>query len=111
MTKMAYDSTRNDWCLCVFNEGKWCYKSFHLEGVWSRVSMCVAGQYEYVADAFSRNVSVFTTSGEHVATVGKKSDSEGLCDNPCDVYIDDVCIDRDGYVYICDRDNRRVLIV
>ena len=69
------------------------------------VSVCVAGQFVYVADNWKHCVSVFTTKGEHVTTFGQEGSDDGDFYSPLGV-----CVDKDGSVYVCDVNNRRVQI-
>ena len=64
--------------------------------------VCVSGQYVYVANRFGHNISVFTTQGQYVTSFGQK---EGEFDSPFGV-----CVDRDGFVYVCDSFNNRVQV-
>ena len=66
--------------------------------------VCVSGQYVYVAG--NHNISVYTTMGEYVTTLGQKGSDEGEYNYPCGV-----CTDKDGYIYVCDYDNNRVQIL
>ncbi len=65
----------------------------------------VASQYVYVTNWLNHNISVYTTEGEHVTTFGKKGRNEGDFDRP-----PGVCVDKDGFVYVCDRWNNRVQV-
>ena len=66
----------------------------------------VSGQYVYVADNSNHKVSVYTTMGGHVTTLGQKGINEGDFRFPWGV-----CTDKDGYVYVCDSNNNRVQII
>lgn len=59
----------------------------------------VFGDYVYVIDSSSNTASVFTLTGEHVTTFEKKFNS------PCSV-----CVDHDGFVYVCEYWNGKVQI-
>ncbi len=61
----------------------------------------VASQYVYVTSNSSNTISVYTTEGEHVTTFGK----EGDLWHPWGV-----CVDKDGFVYVCDTANNRVQV-
>ena len=65
----------------------------------------VAGQYVYVADWGKNCVSVFSTKGEHVTTFGQKGSGDGDFKYP-----NGVCVDKFGFVYVCDFHNNRVQI-
>ena len=65
----------------------------------------VVGQYVYVADVDGACVSVFTTEGGYVTSFGQRGVSEGEFRYPSGV-----CVDKDGFVYVCDCNNNRVQI-
>ena len=68
--------------------------------------VCVAGQYVYVANWNNHNVSVFTTEGVYVTSFGGQwGNNEGDFNNPWGV-----CVDRDGFVYVCDYKNHRIQV-
>lgn len=50
-------------------------------------------------------MSVFTTDGAHVTTFGQNGNSEGEFDHPWGI-----CVDEDGFVYVCDTENNRIQI-
>ena len=60
----------------------------------------VVGQYVYVANNSDRGVCVFTTEGEYVTSFGEHD-----LRNPTGI-----CLDKDGYVYVCDYTGNRVVI-
>ena len=68
--------------------------------------VCVAGQYVYVAGWKSHNISVFTTEGAYVTSFGHKGRNEGNFKNSWGV-----CVDKDGLVYVCDFNNKRIQII
>ena len=61
--------------------------------------VCVAGQYVYVADGNSQNISVFTTEGACVTSFGHRGSNEGDFEDPGG---------KDGFVYVCDFNNKRI---
>ncbi len=65
----------------------------------------VASQYVYVTNNSNHTISVYTTEGEHVTTFGKGGSNEGDF-----VYPWGVCVDKDGFVYVCDNSNNRVQV-
>ena len=65
--------------------------------------MCVAGQFVYVADWHC--VCVFTTEGQYVTSFGQVGSGEGAFKGPTGV-----CVDEDGFLYVCDRYNNRVQV-
>ena len=66
--------------------------------------VCVSGQYVYVAG--NHNISVYTTTGEYVTTLGQEGSNKGEYSYPWGV-----CTDKDGYIYVCDRNNDRIQIL
>ena len=58
-------------------------------------------EHVYVADCENYNIAVFTTGGEHVTSFGKKGEGKG---NFCEP--DGVFVDKDGFVYVCDKSQR-----
>ena len=67
--------------------------------------VCVSGQYVYVSDKNDHSLHIFTTVGDRVAKIGKQGQGNGDFSNPWDV-----CVDKDGFVYVCDRSNNRIQI-
>ena len=67
--------------------------------------VCIFREHVYVTDLDRHTLSVYTTSGDHVTSIGKKGSSEGDFDNPWGV-----CVDKHGFVYVCDSNNKRVLV-
>lgn len=83
-------------------EGKGIFKSPN--------GISVRGQYVYVVDDRRHCVSVFTTEREHVASFGHQQlgtpgSEEGQFKEP-----KRVCVDNNGFVYVCDFGNNRVQI-
>ena len=65
----------------------------------------VTDQYVYVTDRHSDTVLVFTTERKFVTSFGQRGCKEGDLNYPIGV-----CVDRDGFVYVCDHFNKRVQI-
>ena len=59
----------------------------------------------YVTDVVLHDVSVFTTEGAYVTSFGHCDSEEGCFYCPFGL-----CVDRDGFVYVTDRDNNRVQV-
>ena len=68
-------------------------------------ALCVSGQYVYVSDNGGHKIAVFTTEGEHVATFGQAGSDKGDFNYPWGV-----CVDDDGFVYVCDQYNNRLQV-
>ena len=67
--------------------------------------VCVSGQYVYVVNWGGHNISVFTTQAQYVTSFGQRGKREGEFYGPWGV-----CVDRDGFVYVCDYSNYRVQV-
>ena len=61
-------------------------------------SVCVVGDYIYVADIQNHEVAIYNAQGEHVTSFGQWGNCEGDFKYPLRV-----CSDKDGYIYVCDR--------
>ena len=64
--------------------------------------VCVAGQYVYVANWDNHSISVFTTEGTYVTSFGQNGGDEGNFVG--------LCVDKDGFVFVSDNFNNRILI-
>ena len=96
-------------CVHVFsNSGEFLHSIGHDQGgdgvkkLSSPWGVCVVGQYVYVADWYGDCVSVFTTEGRYVTSFGQSGGNEGC--------LSGVCVDKDGFVYVCDCYNNRVQV-
>ena len=69
-------------------------KLSHPEGIY------VSSQYVYVTNDGNHTISVYTTEGEHVTSFGQGGSNEGDFNGP-----GGVCVDKDGFVYVCDYHN------
>ena len=93
----------------VFSNDGVFLRSFGCDGkgekkVKSPWGLCVSGHYVYVCNYDSRNISVFTTDGVYVTSFGQCGSKEGEFNWPISV-----CVDQDGFVYVTDISNDRVL--
>ena len=104
-TGNLYVSDCSRGCVHVFSNGGEFLHSFGDGVMRSPIGVCVVGQYVYVACYDCHCVSVFTTEGEYVTSFGKYSNREGDF-----IYPRGICVDKDGYVYVCDAGNNRVQI-
>lgn len=68
------------------------------------VSLAIAGEHIYVAEELNQRVSVFRTSGEFVCSFQGSEDEEAMCSQLR--YPSGVAVDRDGFLYLCDRWDR-----
>ena len=79
----------------VFGEGK-------LHGP---SALHIVDKYVYVSDYSAHCIVVYETSGQFVTSFGRHGRKEGEFNGPC-------CITScaDGYIYVCDKDNKRVQV-
>ena len=111
---LATDSTGNIYatdldklCVHVFSHQGDHLRSFGCnlkgENILKRpLGLCVAGQFVYVCNNWAHNVCVFTTEGKLATIFGQYGDKSGEFNTPCSV-----CVDADGFVYVCDHINCR----
>ena len=69
------------------------------------LGLCVAGQFVYVCNHIAHNVCVFTTEGKLVTIFGQRGNKSGEFAIPYGV-----CVDVDGFVFVCDANNHRVQV-
>ena len=98
-----YISDYDNSCMLVFGKDGKYVRSFGSDRLKGPRGVCVAGGYVYVVNWYSHSVSVFTTQGAHMTSFGQKGSSEGAFKNPWGL-----CVDKDGFVYICDQKNNKV---
>jgi DNA-binding beta-propeller fold protein YncE len=65
--------------------------------------ICVAGAYVYVTDYATNDVLTYSTEGQYIASF--KQNNNCSFNRPWGM-----CSDKDGFIYVCDRENKRVLI-
>lgn len=107
-----YVSNLSKSAIQVFDKtGKYCM-SFREGGPWNLTTphgVCICSQfnteYVYVADAGNGQerkavIKVFTTKGEYVTSFG-----EGDLKKPWGL-----CVDQDGFIYVCDIDSNQVVV-
>ena len=99
-----YISDRGKSCILVFSNSGEFLRSF-----WNQLAIpfgvSVSGRYVYVCDQLNHNLVIFTTEGEYVAAIGQRGQGKGGFNYPwC------VCVDQDGFVYVCDNNNCRIQI-
>ena len=75
-------------------------------GLKSPRGVCVSGNIVYVTDWDEHFISVFTTTGEFLTSFGGKGSQEGKFDSPCGM-----CVDEDGFLYVCDYMMRRIQVM
>ena len=65
--------------------------------------ICISGEYVYVCNYDGHNVSVFTTSGDYVASFGQQGHKEGKFTHPVSFNVD-----LNNFVVVADFNNKRV---
>ena len=58
-----------------------------------------------MCNSVTHNVCVFTTEGKLVTIFGQHGNKSGEFNTPYGI-----CVDADGFVYVCDADNHRVQV-
>ena len=102
-----YCADNNNAMIQVFSNDGVFLRSFGCDGkgkkkVNSPCGLCVSGHYVYVCNLY--NISVFTTDGVYVSSLGQRGYSnEGNFNYP-----HSVCVDQDGFVYVTNKLNNRV---
>ena len=64
---------------------------------------CIALDKVYVSDSCNHRISIFTSEGTFVSSFGSKGRKEGEFLSPRGL-----AVNRNGVVYVCDRDNDRL---
>ena len=59
----------------------------------------------YISELQNNRVSIFTTDGEFVKSFGSKGHGPVQFDDPREI-----CLDKNGTMYVCDAGNNRVQI-
>ena len=59
----------------------------------------------YVAEWGIHRVSIFTTDGQFVSSFGERGNKKDQFDGPCGI-----ALDNEGYLYICDYSNNRLVM-
>ena len=67
--------------------------------------VCVVDQFVYVVECLGRCVSVFSRDGQFVTSFGKRGNKEEEFDLAFGI-----CVDCDGFVYVCEYGNNRVQV-
>lgn len=67
--------------------------------------LCVCGPYVYASDYDNHQIVVFTTEGEYVTSFGQEGTEEGEFKKPVGL-----CVDNDGFLYVCDLGNSRIQV-
>lgn len=93
----ASDVTNSD--VVIFSSGGKHLRSFKVGG--QPHGVCIAGQNVYVSDWSNHSVSVYTTQGVLVTAFGTIK---------CFKYPWGMCLDRDGFLYVCDCNNMKIQV-
>ena len=59
----------------------------------------------YVVDHYNNCISIFTSDGQFIKSIGSKGSDDGQFDDPCGITVDAI-----GNLYIVDTDNNRLVI-
>ena len=98
-----YVTDRTNSLIQVFSASGVFLRSFGNNKLSGPYGVCVFGQYVYVSDVRKYCVSVFTTAGVYVTSFGQCGSKEGEFIGPyC------LCIDKNGFLYVCDCGNNRI---
>ena len=104
-----YVCDRTKACVLVFSKAGKFLRSFSSNNSHDKLKrpfgVCVSGQYVYVSDKDDHSLHIFTTVGDYVTKIGKWGQEKGDFSNPWGV-----CVNKDGFVYVCDNSNNRVQI-
>lgn len=87
----------------VFTDDGHFIREFGSEILSTPCGMCVVGDYVYVTDRGNNDLLIFTTAGEHVTSL--KCQCQCTFNSPYGVRAD-----QDGFIYICDSENKRIVI-
>ena len=98
-----YVTDNTNSCIQVFSASGVFLRSFGNNKLSVPWGVCVSGQYVYVCDVDKNCVSVFTTAGVYVTSFGQLGSREGEFCSPFDL-----CIIKNGFLYVCDYDNNRI---
>ena len=103
-----YISEYGNNCVKLLNKQGEFQLSFNKKGngqSYSPSGVCVVDQFVYVVEWGGHCVSVFSRDGQFVTSFGKEGNKEGEFDLPFGI-----CVDCDGFVYVCDHWNNRVQV-
>ena len=98
-----YVTDDSNHCLQVFSASGVFLRSIGINKLSDPCGVCVSGQYVYVSDGDMHCVSVFTTAGVYVTSFGLYDSEEGKFS-----YTFYLCIDKNGFLYICNWGNNRI---
>ena len=103
-----YVSEYGNNCVKLLNKQGEFQLSFNKKGngqSYSPSGVCVVDQFVYVVEWGGHCVSVFSRDGQFITSFGKEGNKEGEFDLPFGI-----CVDCDGFVYVCDHWNNRVQV-
>ena len=82
----------------VFTNSGQHLRSFHGKILGNLTGICLSGDYIYLTDNANHDIHVCTTDGKYVVSLKEHN----RFDNPCG--------DEDGFIYVCDKGNMRVVV-
>ena len=103
-----YVSEYGNYCVKLLNKQGEFQLSFSMKAngqLSGPTGVCVVDQFVYVVECWGCCVSVFNRDGQFVTSFGKGGKKEGEFDWPFGI-----CVDCDGFVYVCDYGNNRVQV-
>ena len=78
-------------------------RSFAVKKLANPRDICIFGEYVYITDYVNSVVLVYTTEGEHVTTFNQLQ---------CGFKFPwGICADKDGFIYVCDYGNKRIIVM
>ena len=92
-------------CIQVLSNRGEILHSFGRKELSSPYGVCVTDEYVYVATWDKHNIEIYTTKGKHVTSFGQYGRDEGDFYSPRGVNVD-----KDGFLYVCDGNNKRLQI-
>ena len=106
---LVYVSDRNNRIQVFTSEAKY-ISQFGTHGSYpgqlqSPAGLVINNNLLYVAEEYNHCVSIFTTDGQFVSCFGEKGNKKDHFNEPCGI-----ALDNEGYLYICDYDNNRLVM-
>ena len=89
----------------VFTSGGKCLSQFGTFGRSPPTGLAISNNLLYVAEQWNHRVSIFTTDGQFVSSFGEKGNKKYQFNGPCGI-----ALDNEGYFYVCDFWNDRLVM-
>ena len=97
----VYIIDRHKRCVHVYSNGGEFIRTIGADKLRDPYDIAVSGHYVFITDDRGHPVSVFTTDGDYVASVGRRHDNDNR---------HTVCVDKDEFVYICNITENRAIV-